>query len=90
MLQDGKATKQKRAKVYKNSAATTLFQITHFKRLYFVILIQYTTGMEKSAQRALKASKKAVFPYYSHIIDNNTYNINTTRPCRAYIAYFKL
>ena len=52
-------------------------------------MAQHTARTNKSATRARKASKKHRFSFSNHIAAINHHNINTIRPCRAYIAYFK-
>ena len=86
---DDEASKQKRAQRFiKNSAADSLTE-TIILSAYFCHNYIITIEHGESAQGARKSSKSTVFALYTCIIDNKPPNINTTRPHRTYIAYFK-
>ena len=84
-----KDEKQKNAQRFINKcAAFALHEITVLNA-YFCHADTITTKHGESAQGARKVAKSDFHAYYSHIIAIKHLNINATRPCRAYIAYFK-
>ena len=86
---DDETSKQKRAQRFIKIALPRCWNKITVLSEYFCRADIIPTPSGKSAQGAPKATKSVFHAYCSHIICNKHPNTNTTRPCRAYSAYFK-